>query len=371
MFLSFSKYLILLSLLIAIIIGGFFLFKSKNENSFPNFSGGTYVGVISGLGPDSLDEYPFYVEKFDKSNNLLVVIFSAKWRPQVISLKPNSLLGDYSSIINSFSPISLSNGENSFQLYGNKTRNSLTGEVISSSGEKGHWTLEEINSDKIKLSPNPEFDLKSWLALKVKHQKLSTEINSILSNLQLQENKFQKISKLVDEDGQVLKEKSKNKRDSLSSEINKVAEERKQLTQQTNQSLSDLSLLSRMKKRGQAVELARRISAKENDWFNISWGNIANPAVLEEQLAEQENIDLEKLNEKYKKVLEVEQLNQNILDEESKIATLERQLAEDIHPINDNQDLVPAGTEDPNPPLPKAKTPKKEEKSNDWWNILE
>ena len=121
MSLSLRKSLIPLFLLIALTTTVFFLIKSKNENSFPNLPGGTYIGTISGLGQDSTEEFPFYIEKFDGVNNLLVVIFASKWRPQVISLKSNSLLGDYSSLKTSSTPIDISNNESSFLLYGEKT----------------------------------------------------------------------------------------------------------------------------------------------------------------------------------------------------------------------------------------------------------
>ncbi len=375
--LSLSKSLLLLFVLIALTTSGYFLFRSKNENSFPDLPGGTYVGTISGLSQDSSEEFPFYIEKFNGVNNLLVVIFSSKWKPQVISLKSNSLLGDYSSLETSFAPIDISNTESSFLLYGQKNKNNFSGEVLSSHGEKGNWSLESISIDKLKLTGDPDFDLKEWLHLRTIQKKLSNEVNTILSNLQEQENKFQKLSKFVDEDGQILKDKAKTKRDSISSEINKVAEERKQITQQIKQSLNDLYLLNQMSKRGQAAEIARRISTKENDFFNISWGNVANPAVLEEQLAEQENINLEKLNENYKKALEIEQLKQNIREEENKIAQLEQKLTQGSDTNLDTGQLDSEENQNPAPSLlPKAKTKNsakehEKEKGNDWWNIFE
>lgn len=362
---KFFKLFFFFGILVAII---FFLFRNKSDNSFPNLSGGTYFGTINGLSPDSNDEIPFYLEKFNGANTLLVVVFAQKWRPQVISLQANTIVGDYNIIDQPYMPIELANSDTSFLLYGRKKDNNFEGEIISTKGTTGNWSIEQIDIDKIKLGTSANFDLKDWLTTRVKHQDLADQINTLLSNLQEQENKYQKISKFVEEDGEILREKAKTKKELLSTELNKVAEERKQITQQTNQALSDLYLLGKMTKKGQSIELARRISSKENDLLNSTWGNLSNPAVLEEQLAREENIDLNELNENYKKALEVEQLNQSILEEEKKIADLENRINNPSS--EEEQELPPAIVEETPTPVLEHKKPAEKDK-NIWWNILE
>ncbi|MBP9838865.1 MAG: hypothetical protein KBC84_09140 [Proteobacteria bacterium] len=371
---SFSKFIAFTFFLITVVTCFLLFIYKKDSQTFPRLDGGYYVGSISGISEQSDENYPLYIEKINGANILLMVIFAPSWKPQVVSLKANSLIdynGGISQIASDYKALNISAKNTSFLLYGEKQSSSFSGEILSSKGKKGTWTVKPVSLESLKeddkIKPT-EFNLRAWLSAKTKYNLYKVEHDSLFTKNMQEEEKIQKLAKFVKE-GDIIKDRSRLKREEIVTEINKVAEDRKEKTKNLNNAVSDITLLTKLDRHGQNVDIARRIARKEMAVLNASWSIEGNLANLEQQLAEQDNIDLQKLNNAYRRALEIEQLQQSIVDERNKIQAIQTKAAQP------NEETVEQAEESqPSPEKQgelKGNLPPPEQKEKKWWEILE
>ncbi len=92
-----------------------------------------------------------------------------------------------------------------------------------------------------------------------------------------------------------------------------------------------LEQLTRITRRGQTVDLERRISKKEEKWYLVNWQVGEDSSVLEENMARRMNIDLAKLNENAKRAREIQSLKGKLLQEQDRVLKLEKLYENKVH----------------------------------------
>ncbi|MFN8389989.1 MAG: hypothetical protein U0136_06840 [Bdellovibrionota bacterium] len=339
----------------------FFLLAPKGK-SFPMLREGTYVGTIIGLDGSPPTGTGVYAERIAGTNSLLVVLFASGWTPQAVELKPQSKGGD-------FRPLAVTYHGQSYTLSGSGSGDQFAGELAGAGGTRGTWSLQSIASASLKAPKTTmsDADLKSWLQAKVTYNTAKDELVSLKSTHEQEASKFEKLTRFV-QDENVLKDRSRSRIDELESEINRVAAERKKSTQDLKNALNDLSLLTKTTKRGQVVDLNRRIQRRENKWFGINWSSEAadsdSAAGLEADLAEKEQVDLRKLNSEVKRAEEIRKLQTTIAQEQSRIEQLRAAYDQKLHSVEAPPPPATAPGEPRRPPV-------EQEEQKPWWKKLD
>ena len=304
------------------------LFRPRSE-SFPALPTGGFVGTISGV-PDPSGEpqtKTLYVERISGASALLVVVFADGWKPQVIPLSWQSV-GSGGGESAYLDPVSIEHDKIRLTLSGRESGGNFTGEVVSTSGEQGEWTLRPVSAAELKdpsVKLDPQMNLKGWLRLKRFHDDQKRKVELLRAEHDQHAGKLEKLEAFINNEA-VLKERSRSRRDQLAIELSRVTEERKKNTQELKDAIAELGVLHRITKRGQTVELARRIAKRENKWYALNWSAEEDSSNVEEVLAERESVDLAKLNASVKKAEEVLKLRNGISQERTKIMELEAEL---------------------------------------------
>lgn len=304
------------------------LFRPRSE-SFPALPTGGFVGTISGV-PDANGESQtktLYVERISGASALLVVVFADGWKPQVIPLSWQSV-GSGGGESAYLDPVSIEHDKIRLTLSGRASGGNFTGEVLSTSGEQGEWTLRPVSAAELKdpsVKLDPQMNLKGWLRLKRFHDDQKRKVELLRAEHEQHAGKLEKLEAFINNEA-VLKERSRSRRDQLAIELSRVTEERKKNTQELKDAIAELGVLHRITKRGQTVELARRIAKRENKWYALNWSAEEDSSNVEEVLAERESVDLAKLNASVKKAEEVLKLRNAISQERTKIMELEAEL---------------------------------------------
>ena len=342
------------------------LFRPRSE-SFPALPTGGFVGTISGI-PDARGGDPetrtLYVERISGASALLVVVFADGWKPQVIPLSWQSV-GDGGGESAFLDPVSIEHNKIRYTLSGRESGGTFSGEVSSPAVEHGTWTLRPVSAGDLKdpsVKLDPQMNLKGWLRLKRYHDDQKRKVELLRAEHEQHASKLEKLDAFINNED-VLKERSRSRRDQLAQELSRVTEERKKNTQELKDAIAELGVLHRITKRGQTVELARRIAKRENKWYAINWSAEEDSSNVEEILAERESVDLAKLNASVKKAEEVLKLRNAISQERTRIMELEAEL--------EGRDRLrqlpvqPLESDTPNPrALPPAST---EPESKPWW----
>ncbi len=339
------------------------LFRPRSE-SFPAMPTGGFVGTISGI-PDEhgeLQTKTLYVERISGASALLVVVFADGWKPQVIPLSWQSVgSGGEGAYLD---PVSIEHDKLRLTLSGRESGGNFRGQVAASNGGQGEWSLRPVSASDLKdpsVKLDPQTNLKGWLRLKRFHDDQKRKVEMLRSEHDQRATKLEKLDAFINNEA-VLKERSKSRRDQLAIELSKVTEERKKNTQELKDAIAELGVLHRITKRGQTVELARRIAKRENKWYALNWSAQEDSSNVEEMLAERESVDLGKLNASVKRAEEVLKLRNSISQERTRIMELEAEV--------EGRDRMrqapppPAETSPRQRQLPPAAT---EPESKPWW----
>lgn len=329
---------------------------SCSSPSFPELPKGSYVGSISGIVQGSDRPFTFYAEQRGKEDALLVVILADGWNPQIIDPKQKGEKAPPTR------ELVLTREGVKYRLTGTESSGSFSGSVAASDGRQGKWTLTPIDSASLREKPAFKlagFDLADWLTSKVRYNIVHDEIESLALSHEQDSAKAEKLDRFVKNEN-VLKDRSQSRKDALTTELNRITEQRKKNTEELRGALNDIALLHRMTKEGQIVELNRRIQRRENKWYSINWSSEGDPASVEEQLAEQAQIDLKKLNIAVHRAEEVERLQNSITDEQQRINQLETALQQKVRTIERTE----PGDTDRRPAQPKEAPTDKP-----WWKV--
>jgi len=314
------------------------------SSGFPALGSGTYSGKINGLIQGSTADFSMYAEALDNNNTLLLVVFAEGWTPQMLRFKGGA------------TPLILTHEGVTYTLRGSAHSGDLAGTLSGTNGVKGNWELHPVSAVDLKRDIDvsaPDFDMEEWLKAKARYNLIADEISSLRIAHEQEAGKYEKLERFVKNEN-VLRDRSKSRKDALASELNKITEQRKKSTNDLKNALNDLALINRSTKEGQLVELNRRIGRRENKWYAINWAGSGVDTNAEEQLAAEDQVDLKKLNAAVRKAEEIQKLQHSIEEEQQKIHQLESQSQSSIRVIE-------------RPQIPERSNPPQEERP--WWKV--
>ncbi len=307
-----------------VLIFGFFLFAEKlfdSEIYFPNLPSGAYVGEISGVG--SNEQATIYAERLDGINALLLVVFKAGWKPKIHQLRKISTEEESPERFR-WKPLKIKFDENSFLLSGADSNGNFAGTVTKGELVVGKWSLEQIEPKDLRrnvLATAKNFSLPNWLKQKGIYRTLREEEEQLELSIKDGEEKLQRLEAYVAE-GAELRARARTRRQELEESISELKSKRAEKLQELKQYVREIEQLDRITKKGRTIELARRVSKRENKWYLVHWQQGMDLSALEETLAASLNVDLRKLNVQVERAREIESLRHSIALEQSRIRKL-------------------------------------------------
>ena len=303
---------------IALAVLLYFVFSVKK--TFPSLSLGSYVGQIEGIADGAVT---LYVERIPNANALLLVILSEDWRPQIVPLERDveSLGSSKDTEDVPFKPIVVSHQGRSFLLSGEGDLGTYRGEILEEDTKKGAWSLRSIARSEIEGEVS-EAGLYAWLIAKAEELNLVDSFNSLEGALKGKEEKHGRLASYLNQED-LLKQRANERRTDLSSRLTEVETRHQQTVEEVSSLVSELNLLSRIKKRGKAVELARKVSSRENKWYFANWRAGEDTSRLEEFLMTKTNIDVGEFERERKQASEKRSLLREIEQEKRKMQQLQ------------------------------------------------
>ena len=339
----------IISLLGVLILLVVFLQK-KRTHYFPDIAEGSYSGTIDGIESLGTSSSTIYVERGSDASKLLLLVFRHGWESQEIDFvyTPG---GQDRKIL----PLTLSDRDSTYKLHGVKGEVGYSGTVVKGESAVGSWSLkplkrDELNSDISTTSLN--FDFPSWRLLKAQVSELSLKDSILSTRLEENRRRHDKLAEYVLEE-RSLRKRSSLRRAQLSQKVEQLREERKAKRKVVKDSVSKLEQLTRITRRGRAVELARRVAKRENKWYQVNWQQGADVSSLEQSFADRMNLDLRRLKGSLSKVNEYLSLKNKIAEERRRIRAL--QLEE--------REKMQEKPEEENPEFEKERRP--------WWKRLD
>ncbi len=357
-----------LSIALTLIVAGSILLSVvvlRVKNSFPSMPPAAYVGRLSGVTGSNSEFATFFVERFKNSSTFLFVILRDGWKPQAIALKRGEIGKAKLTEEVPFEPVEIRNESRTFTLIGSGSDGKFSGDVMANDGLKGTWTLAEVNeTDLASDATVPGLELKQWLDIKTRLGELRTQSEAELQRYTYRKDRLEKLEKFIGQE-ELLRDRALRRRDLLAEEVNRARQEKEKTSKSLSGYLDDLDLLKRITKRGQVVDLARRVATRESKWYLANWGEGTDTSSLEETLAERENVDVVRLESAYKKAVEVRDLKRGIEREREVISELENRL---LRGETESIPVQPGGGEEAAPPA--NGVPKEDKPKDGWFNKL-
>lgn len=282
--------------------------------SFPVLATGIYFGEIRGAEGKPDSRIPIYVESISKTSSLLVVPLEAGVAPELHPLAPLPGSSDRCEPV----VVRLSTG--SVTLTGSRSGSSYSGTIEPS----GTWSLSPLDTKRLRENTSAlqaSVELPRWLRVKAQAAASTGELAQLRDAFNQGKDRLKGLDNLLGNE-KTLKERSQARREELASEINAVTAKKRKLAEDLRGALDDLSVLHRVRVDGQAVEVARRILKREERWFDGNSGSDQEDDSLEEQLAANDKVDLQKLNLAAKKAEEIQQLRRALAEEQSQVQIL-------------------------------------------------
>ena len=201
------------------------------------------------------------------------------------------------------SPIQLQKELVKYELTGVKTFDGFRGEVSGSDGSRGTWFVQPARADV--LNQNASVlkermpDLQEWLVVRTQFVEAQQTRDTLTEQLSSLRSKHNKLKSFVD-DKDNLKKRAREKQEALQKQLNELKEKRDSSINEVKRLVSELDLLRRITKRGKAVDLARRLTAREEKWYRANWKAAEDASGLEEALSSSSTINLAQLDAQYK-----------------------------------------------------------------------
>ncbi len=332
-----------------------FLFH-KEPIGFPLVPVGGYVGTISGLVEPTKVERTFYVERIPDSSSIVFVAFADRFEPQVVTSTRLEV-----KEANLIDPVTINFKERSFRLLGYGEDGEFEGGVFVGAERVGEWNLRSLKAGELSIGADKlnasEPGISDWLAIQAQYRDLSAKIKQAKKRYEENRDKFYKLQKFVG-DKALLQERAQELRVRLKDELKQAEETQSKESTTLDALVSELDLLARIKKRGKAVELARKVAGRENKWYLANWQAEEGLAGMEESVGEM-NIDISKLDAAVKRASEIRKIQGEIESEKKRIQEL--------------QELIlrgPAEATDPNPNSDPGTGPEKKENKSIWNKIF-
>ena len=336
----------------------FLIIRQHRAQSFPFLLPGAYQGEISGVGRNNSASSTFYVERFKNSYSLLLIIFQEGWKPLIIAAEQSSArpLGlTFLSPMEVFKPLSIKSGDKTLVLTGSGSSRNFSGEVISEGKKLGAWSLRSIAAKDLR-HPSPikpeKVNFQDWLGLLGKYLLMRQEAASLNTAINSKE-EFEKQLSAFLADKTLMQQKSAEYKTEAQALIKMASARNETKSNEVKQLAREVDQLARITRRGQAVELARRVAKREAKWYQVYWQAAADLSGFEQSLAEKMNVDLLKLRSNVKKASEIQTLKAQIAEERSQIAQLQ----------NTYEEKVKAASSQPSPGENNREAPS----SRPWW----
>ncbi len=292
--------------------------------SFPLIPVGAYLGKISGTNSDSSTAYTFYLERFRKDDSLLLIIFHEGWKPLFLNPEKTTAPPLWKSISSSsevFKPLALQLDSANFLLVGGGRGQNYSGEVQSEGKIRGHWSLHSVSASELR-QPSPlasnAINFTQWLEQLAQYSKLKRELDELSAIISEKRSLEQQLIALS-EDPALLQKNTPAYKEQLTAQLKEVSRQNEAKNKEVQQLTGELDQLSRITRRGQAIELARRVAKREAKWYQANWQTGADLSSFEQSLATKMNVDLLKLRANVKKAAEIEALKIEIAEEKSKL----------------------------------------------------
>ncbi len=310
-------------------VAAYFVFRSPSRN-FPAISDGTFVGQITGINPGTTESSTLFVERVPFTKSLLIVIFTHGFNPQAVALtrqldevRAEGLTSDLP-----FQPVAFEYQRKQFSLSGRKGRHALSGEVFRGKKRVGEWSLNKITVSAIKgveLASDPGFS--NWLTIKAEHRLLADDLGRKKSLFEERQQKLEKLQRFIKEE-ELLRTRAAERKASLQQEIRTANEERARTIDDVSNLAAELDSFGRIAKEGRAVELARRMSERENKGYIARLHGDESQGSMEEYFGDRLDVDLEKLDVAVLRAQEIRRFEREITEERRLIADLERRIRE-------------------------------------------
>lgn len=325
--------------LVFVVILGVFLFFAfaeyifTKQPSFPSLPAGAYVGEINGLIPGKA--VTMYAERLEGIDAVLLVIFLEGAKPGIHQLR---LLGEdaeeNAEKTGKWMPLTVElNGERQ-KISGAATGDSFAGHVYVGDEAKAVWNLHPVQTEALRrnaIPPESTFNLAHWLTKKGDFRILADEEVSLDRSITEMEEKVAKLESYVGEEQQ-LRVRSLQRKEELEKETESLRETRQKKLDELKGYVRELEQLNRITRRGQTIELARRVAKRENKWYLVNWQQGVDLSALEETIALQLNVDLRKLNVQVDRARELESLKNSVALERAKIKKLKKLYQDKLRP---------------------------------------
>lgn len=314
---------------------GIFLFIriGGTDKTFPPLPMGAYFGSVSGLSKSDAQPTTLYIERIANTNALLVVVFADGWKPQVVPMErrfdevtdPQKTLTEDVAL----APIKIQKDVVSYELTGVKTFDGFRGELSANNGSRGTWFVKPARSDV--LNQNASIlkermpDLQEWLVIRTQYVEAQQTREALTERLSSLRAKHNKLKSFVD-DKENLKNRARARQQALEKQLNELKEKRESSINEVKRLVSELDLLRRITKRGKAVDLARRLTAREEKWYRANWKAAEDASVLEELVTSSSSVNLAQLDAQYRKARQRRSLLLEAEAERRRIAELQHRL---------------------------------------------
>ena len=318
------KRLFILCVFVLAATGAIFHFLKANNPSFPVLEPGTYVGKVSGEVFEDGAPKTFYLKKYPDMLTAFVTVFDSSWQAKEIRFQ--ALLHEASSgasAVLEFEPLVLRQDGKTLSFSGLENNGQYLGQAKSNSGLLSNWSLQLVSLEEQDELPK-EFRL--WLRDRVKHQKFQQSLSRMSHELREKENEYYRLKKTLD-NKDALVEKAEKQKEDLRLERDRLKQEREKFRGEVRDLVRELDLIKRISKKGKAIELSRRVAAREAKWYEANWGTKEDEVDLE-ILQGVEGIDLSDLERRFKEAQEKQILQAEISRLEEELSQINSDAAE-------------------------------------------
>lgn len=317
---------------------------TRQELSFPYIPTGTYVGYITGLANFNRDSASLLVESFGDGEELHVNVLLEGVSVQKVTLKERNVSRDFLPLIDrsdvdkaerklgathQYNPISLSLGDVSYLLFGERHRSDWSGGHIASDGGGGHWFLERTAEEPRSIPDEAKDAFGEWLYYRTFSLLAEEQVSSLARQVNLLQSRYKELQVWSASPGD-LQKAVERKNGEVGSALGELVSGNTKLSTEVQAYVKELELLMRLTKRGNVVMLARRIYNREKSWQLAGWDRETMVDGGDEGggAGEDGEVNLAELNDAYLRANENAKLFKELDRERRALERLRRELLE-------------------------------------------
>ena len=313
-------YVVLLVLLAGLLVVSYLLWHEWSQR-FPLLAPGAYMGSLFGaLGAEADGRSPgavnFYVEKAERSDDLLFVVLRAGWKPQIVS---GIAAGSSAEIL----PVVLTGEDGKYTFTGTRAGPDSYAGRFWSAQRKGGWKLVRIPAEGLSPDAQSLKELKLRLLLRDELAEVEAKILEAETAVPAQRKEIERLTAFVTE-GDRLRAKANEKYAAVHAELRQTQQTLKERRDEARKLTETLRISQKLPGSGKLVALARESLEREGRWIDsmLKSSHSRTPEDVEEALARGE------------KILAIKR---EIAAEKGKIEALERGEGQGEEPLDDGQ----------------------------------